>query len=30
LSQEQTDDVNADAHRLLAPDTRKTVVGARP
>ena len=29
VSQEQTDDVNADAHRLLAPDTRKTVVGAR-
>ncbi|HTR69218.1 MAG TPA: glycerol-3-phosphate dehydrogenase/oxidase [Mycobacteriales bacterium] len=29
LSQEQTDDENADAHRLLAPDTRRTVVDAR-
>jgi glycerol-3-phosphate dehydrogenase len=29
LSQEQTDDVNADARRLLAPDTRRTVIGAR-
>jgi glycerol-3-phosphate dehydrogenase len=29
ISQEQTDDANADAHRLLAPDTRKTVVGSR-
>jgi glycerol-3-phosphate dehydrogenase len=26
LSQEQTDDVNADARRLLAPDTRRTVI----
>jgi glycerol-3-phosphate dehydrogenase len=26
-SQEQTDDQNADAHRLVAPDTRRTVVG---
>jgi glycerol-3-phosphate dehydrogenase len=26
LSQEQTDDANADAHRLLAPDTRQTIV----
>jgi glycerol-3-phosphate dehydrogenase len=26
LSQEETDDVNADARRLLAPDTRRTVV----
>lgn len=26
LSQEQTDDANADARRLLAPDTRQTVV----
>ena len=26
-SQEQTDDQNADAHRLVAPDTRSTVVG---
>jgi glycerol-3-phosphate dehydrogenase len=26
LSQEQTDDVNADARRLLAPDTRQTVI----
>jgi glycerol-3-phosphate dehydrogenase len=26
LSQEETDDVNADARRLLAPDTRQTVV----
>jgi glycerol-3-phosphate dehydrogenase len=25
LSQEQTDDVNADARRLVAPDTRRTV-----
>ena len=24
LSQEQTDDANADARRLLAPDTRQT------
>jgi glycerol-3-phosphate dehydrogenase len=30
LSQEQTDDVNADARRLLAPDTRQTVVDTRP
>jgi glycerol-3-phosphate dehydrogenase len=30
LSQEQTDDANADAHRLLAPDTRQTVVDTRP
>ena len=29
LSQEQTDDVNADARRLLAPDTRLTVVDSR-
>jgi len=29
-SQEQTDDQNADAHRLVAPDTRKTVVDSRP
>jgi glycerol-3-phosphate dehydrogenase len=28
-SQEQTDDENADAHRLVAPDTRRTVVDAR-
>jgi glycerol-3-phosphate dehydrogenase len=28
LSQEQTDDANADARRLLAPDTRRTVVDA--
>jgi glycerol-3-phosphate dehydrogenase len=28
-SQEQTDDQNADARRLVAPDTRRTVVGAR-
>ncbi len=27
LSQEQTDDVNADARRLVAPDTRRTVTG---
>ena len=27
VSQEQTDDQNADAHRLVAPDTRQTVVG---
>jgi glycerol-3-phosphate dehydrogenase len=26
LSQEQTDDVNADARRLVAPDTRRTVI----
>jgi glycerol-3-phosphate dehydrogenase len=26
LSQEQTDDVNADARRLGAPDSRRTVV----
>jgi glycerol-3-phosphate dehydrogenase len=26
LSQEQTDDVNADARRLFAPDTRRTVI----
>jgi glycerol-3-phosphate dehydrogenase len=26
LSQEQTDDVNADARRLLAPDTRQPIV----
>jgi glycerol-3-phosphate dehydrogenase len=30
VSQEQADDVNADAHRLLAPDNRHTVVDARP
>jgi glycerol-3-phosphate dehydrogenase len=30
LSQEQTDDANADAHRLLAPDTRQTIVDTRP
>jgi glycerol-3-phosphate dehydrogenase len=29
LSQEQTDDANADSRRLLAPDTRRTVVGTR-
>jgi glycerol-3-phosphate dehydrogenase len=29
LSQEQTDDVNADARRLLAPDTRLTIVDSR-
>jgi glycerol-3-phosphate dehydrogenase len=29
LSQEQTDDVNADARRLLAPDTRNPVIGSR-
>jgi glycerol-3-phosphate dehydrogenase len=28
-SQEQTDDQNADAHRLVAPDPRRTVVGSR-
>jgi glycerol-3-phosphate dehydrogenase len=28
-SQEQTDDQNADARRLVAPDTRRTVVDAR-
>jgi glycerol-3-phosphate dehydrogenase len=26
LSQEQTDDVNADARRLVAPDSRRPVV----
>ncbi|HVY09286.1 MAG TPA: glycerol-3-phosphate dehydrogenase, partial [Mycobacteriales bacterium] len=26
LSQEQTDDVNADARRLVAPDSRRTVI----
>jgi glycerol-3-phosphate dehydrogenase len=30
LSQEETDDANADARRLLAPDTRRTVVDTRP
>jgi glycerol-3-phosphate dehydrogenase len=30
LSQEQTDDANADARRLLAPDTRQTIVDTRP
>ncbi len=30
LSQEQTDDANADARRLLAPDTRQTVVDTHP
>jgi glycerol-3-phosphate dehydrogenase len=29
-SQEQTDDENADAKRLVAPDTRQTVVDTRP
>ena len=29
ISQEQTDDENADAHRLVAPDTRRTLVGSR-
>jgi glycerol-3-phosphate dehydrogenase len=29
-SQEQTDDENADARRLVAPDTRQTVVPSRP
>jgi len=29
-SQAQTDDQNADAHRLVAPDTRRTVVDTRP
>lgn len=29
LSQEQTDDENADAHRLVAPDTRRTLLGSR-
>jgi glycerol-3-phosphate dehydrogenase len=28
-SQEQTDDQNADARRLVAPDSRRTVVGSR-
>jgi glycerol-3-phosphate dehydrogenase len=28
-SQEQTDDQNADAHRLVAPDLRRTVVDSR-
>jgi glycerol-3-phosphate dehydrogenase len=28
-SQEQTDDENADARRLVAPDTRRTVVPSR-
>jgi glycerol-3-phosphate dehydrogenase len=29
ISQEQTDDENADAHRLVAPDTRRTLLGSR-
>jgi len=29
LSQEQTDDANADAWRLLAPDTRQTITDSR-
>jgi glycerol-3-phosphate dehydrogenase len=29
VSQEQADDANADAHRLLAPDNRRTIVDTR-